>query len=129
MVLNLGSMCQCELHAMLWSHIGINIRFLAAESRTTAGPLFLSQCRCGTILLTVVFDGVGLAGFKSWAYVFLLAKAALSLFLFYYSSLSLLSVNRLVSWSWRLGNDRVYTLSLSLVMLTSFNNNKQFYWI
>ena len=31
--------------------IGVLMRPLAAEPRSTAGPLFLSQCPCGTILL------------------------------------------------------------------------------
>ena len=35
----------------LWSHIGILIRLLAIEPRSTIGPLFLSQCPCGTILV------------------------------------------------------------------------------
>ena len=52
-VFYLGRMCQCGLHAMLSSHIGILIQFLAAESRSSAGPLFPSQCPCGTILLTL----------------------------------------------------------------------------
>ena len=46
-------MCQCGLHAVLWSHIGIFMLILAAEPRSTAGLLFPSQCLCGTILPTV----------------------------------------------------------------------------
>ena len=41
------------LHAMLWLHIGILMRRLAAESRSIARHLFLSQCLSGTILLTL----------------------------------------------------------------------------
>ena len=40
------------------------MRLLAAESRSTAGLLFPSQCHCGTILLTpysVVFDELSVA--------------------------------------------------------------------
>ena len=44
--------CQCELHAVPWSHIDILMRHLAAEPRSTAGLLFPSQCPSGTILLT-----------------------------------------------------------------------------
>ena len=51
MVLYLDRMCQCGLHAVLGSHIGILIRLLVAEPRST-GLLFPSQCPCGTILLT-----------------------------------------------------------------------------
>ena len=46
------SMCQCGLHAVLFSHIGTLIRRFAAEHRSTAGLLFPSLCCSGTILLT-----------------------------------------------------------------------------
>ena len=49
MVLYLDRMCQCGLHTVLWAHIGS----LASEPRSTAGPLFNSQCKSGTILLTL----------------------------------------------------------------------------
>ena len=44
MVLYLCRMCQCGLHAVIWSHIHILMRLLTAEDRSTAGPLFPSQC-------------------------------------------------------------------------------------
>ena len=50
MVLYLNCMCQCGLHAVPWSHIGILMRRLAAEPRSTAELLFPSHCPCGTIL-------------------------------------------------------------------------------
>ena len=43
-------LCQCGLHAMLWSHIGILMRLLAAEPRSTGELLFPCQCICGKIL-------------------------------------------------------------------------------
>ena len=47
--------------------------------------------------------------------------------IFYYFSLSLLSVTRLVLWGWGVWTDRVFiTLSLSLALPTSFNNNNNF---
>ena len=52
MVLYLDRMCQCGLHPILWSHIGILMHRLAAEPRRIAGLLFSSQCPSGTILLT-----------------------------------------------------------------------------
>ena len=60
-----------------------------------------------------IFDGVGLAGFKSRANDFLLASAALSLLLSSpLFSASLFSVYRLVLWGWGLLTDSVYiTLS------------------
>ena len=48
----LDRMCQCGLHVVPWSHIGILVRHLAAEPHSTAGLLFPSQCPSGTILLT-----------------------------------------------------------------------------
>ena len=71
MVLFLDRLCQCGLHAVLSSHIGSLLRFLAAEPRSIAGYLFLSQCQ--NDLASPVFDGVGLAGFKSRANASLLA--------------------------------------------------------
>ena len=81
-----------------------------------------SQCRRTFVpLLSVslwndladsVFDVVGLAGFKRRVNAFLLAKAALSSLVFYYFSLSLLPVNRLVLSGWGLRTNSVYiTLS------------------
>ena len=72
MVLYLDHMCQCGLHAVLWSHIGTLIHRLATEPRSTAGLLFLSRCPSETIFANPVSDGVGLAGFKSRANAFLL---------------------------------------------------------
>ena len=52
MVLYLDHMCQCGLHAGLWSHIGTLMHRLAAEPRNIAGLLFPSRCPSITILLT-----------------------------------------------------------------------------
>ena len=52
MVVYLDHMCQCGLHAVLWSHIGILMSRLVVEPRSTAGLLFTSRCQSGTILLT-----------------------------------------------------------------------------
>ena len=81
LVLYLCRMCLCGLHAVLWSHIGILVRILAAKPRSTAWPMFASQCPCiWNDLADTVFDGVGLAGFKIKANAYLLAYAALSNF-------------------------------------------------
>ena len=56
MVLYIYHMCQCVLHAVLWSHIGTLMHHLAAEPRSKAGLLFPSRCPSGTILLTPIFD-------------------------------------------------------------------------
>ena len=64
-------MCQCGLHAELWLHIGILMHRLAAEPcRKTFIPLSVSLWND---VADPVFDGVGLAGFKSRANAFLLA--------------------------------------------------------
>ena len=74
MVFYLDRMCQCGLDAVLWSHIGTLMHRLAAEpcrqySRTFI-PLSVSL---RNDLANLVFDGVGLAGFKSRANASLLA--------------------------------------------------------
>ena len=94
---------------------------LRCRTCSTAGLLFPSECPSEMIFLTV-FDGVGVAGFKSRANVFLLAYAALSLLVFYYFSLSLLSVYRLVLWAGVFGLIGCTSLSLSLALQTSFKN-------
>ena len=52
MELYLERMCQCGLHAALWSHLGTLMHRLAAKPCNTALLLFRSRCPSGTILLT-----------------------------------------------------------------------------
>ena len=59
-------------------------------------------------LANPVFDGVGLAGFKG-QYFFIGLSCSIPTILFYFFSLSLLSVYRLLLWGWGLRTDRVYT--------------------
>ena len=61
-----------RLHAAL-SHIGSLLRLLAAEPRSIARLLFPLTVSLRNDLSDPVFDGVGLAGFKSRANAFLLA--------------------------------------------------------
>ena len=58
-----------------------------------------------------VFDGVGLAGFKSRANqcFFIGLSCSIPTIIFYFFPLSLLSVYRLVLWGWGFRTDRVYT--------------------
>ena len=72
MVLYLHRMCQCGLHAVPWSHIGMLMRRLLQilAIPQTFIPLSVSLWNN---LGDHVFDGVGLAGFKSSANVFLVA--------------------------------------------------------
>ena len=124
MVLYPGRICQCGLLAVLWSHIGSIMRRIAAESRRTAGLLFSSQCPSGTILLTpysMVWDWrVSRAGPMLSYCPMLLYPYFL---VFYYFSLSLLSVYRLVLWGWGLRSAWCILLSLSLALPTFINNN------
>ena len=73
-------------------------------------------------LSDAVFDGVGLAGFKSTAKAFLLARSALSFLS--PTILSFSSFHGLVVWSCGLWTDRVFSLSPGLAQLTPNNNNK-----
>ena len=101
MVLYLHRMCQCILHAVLWSHIGTLMHRLAAEPCSTAGLLFPSRCPSGTILLTPF----------SMAWDWRVSRAG-TMLLYSLFLPSLLSVYRLVLWGWGLWTDRVYiTLS------------------
>ena len=63
-----------------------------------------------------VFDGVGLAGFKSRANAFLLARSALSFLS--PTVLSFSSFHGLVVWGWGLWTDRVSSLSPGLSQQT-----------
>ena len=112
----LDRMCQCGLHAVLWSHICILMHRLAAEPCSTAGLLFPSRCPSGTILLTphsMVWEWqISRAG----QCFFIGLSCSIPTIVFYSFSLSLLSVYRLVLWGWGLRTDRVYiNLSLSAV--------------
>ena len=123
MVLYLDRMCQCGLHVVLWSCIGTLMHRLAAEHRSTAGLLFHSRCPSGTILLTpysMVWDcRVSRAG-PMLLYWPRQLYSYYNLLLFFPS---LLSVYRLVLWGWVFGLIGCISLSLSLALLTFFNNN------
>ena len=111
-VLFLDRMCQCGLHAVLWSH-----RYTYAPPRCRTSqysrtfiPLSVSLWND---LANPVFDGVGLAGFKSRANVFFIGlSCSIPIIIFYSFLFSLLSVYRLALWGWGLWTDMVYiTLS------------------
>ena len=120
-----GPYVSVRLHAVPSSYIGILMRRLAAEPRSSAGLSFSSLCPSGTILLTphsTVWDWrVSRVG----PMLFYWHKLLYPTIVFYYFSLSL-SVYRLVLSGWGLRTDTVYiTFSqrLSLALPTSFNNN------
>ena len=91
-VLYLCLMCQHGLHVVLWSHIGILMRLLAAEPHSTAGILFPSQYLSGMILMTMCsmvwtggFQQQGQCFFNSLATHFLFCLSlTLSLLSFYW---------------------------------------------
>ena len=87
-------------------------------SRRTFVPLSVSLWND---LSDPVFDGVGLAGFKSRANAFLLARSALSLVS--PTILSFSSFHGLAVWGWGLWPDRVFSLSPGLAQWTPNNNN------
>ena len=101
--LYLDRMCQRGLHAVLWSYIGSLTRFLVAEPRSTAEPLFPFLCPSGTILLAlylIVWD---------WRVSYV-----------YYFSRSLISVYWLLLWAGVFGVIGCISLSLSLTLPTFF---------
>ena len=117
-------MCQCVLHALLWSHIGILMRLLAAEPRSTTGPLFPSQCPCKTFLLTlysIVWDWrVSRAGLNAF-YCHKLVYPFSSSTILHFSSFCL-QVGT-VGLGSSIGLIGCISLSPSLALPTSFNNN------
>ena len=130
MVLYLSHMCQFWLHAVLWSHIGI----LTPPCRT-------SQFRWSFILHSVsmlnnladpVFDVVGLAGFKSRANVFYWPKLLYPYYIvFYIFTFLFLSIGWYCE-AVAFGLIGCISLSLSLTLPSSFNNNNYYlfcgYW-
>ena len=112
MVLYLDRLCQCGLHAVLWSHIGTLMHLLAAEHRSTAGLLFPSWCPSGTILRPRI-RWCGTGGLQEQGQcIFIALSCSIPTIIFYSFSLSLLSVYMLVLYGWGLRTDRVYiTLS------------------
>ena len=124
MVLFLNRMCQCGLHSVLWSHIGTLYEPPRCRTSQYRGLLFHSQCPSGTILLTRV-RWCRTGGFQEQGQCFFIGlSCSIPTMVFYYFSLSLLSVYRLVLCGLGLRTDMVYiSLSLSLALPTFLNNN------
>ena len=104
--LYLCHMCQCGLHAVIWSHITILMPVLAAEPRSSEGLLFQSQYLCRTILVTpysMVLDWrVSIKGTMTFISPKLLAVSFSPTV-----SISLLSFYGLVLCGWGLRTDKV----------------------
>ena len=117
MVLFLCRLCQCGLHAALWSHIRTPMRLLVAEHRSITGLLFPCQYLCGTILVTpcsMVWDWrVSRAGPMPFHW----PSCSLTFCLFLFS-LSLLSFHGLMLWGWDPRTDRVL-IALSQPCITN----------
>ena len=99
MVLYLNCMYRCGLHAMLWLHIGLYLRSASLLDLTVSQYFYFPPMSLWNDLADPIFDSVGLAGFKSWGNVFLLAQVVSFLsVVFYYFPFSLLSLHTLVLW-------------------------------
>ena len=98
---------------------------LAAEPRNPAGLLFLSQCPSGMILLTpcsiVWYWLVSRAG----SMFFLGLSCSIPTIVFYYFSISLLPVYRLVLCDWGLRTDSLYITLFGLIVCISLKLRPQ----
>ena len=105
-------MCQCRLHTVPRSHIGILMRHLAAEPRSPAGlcsPLNVPLERSCLPRIRWCLTG----GFQEQGQCFFIGLCcSIPTIVFYYFSFSPLTVNGLVLCGWSLRTDRLYiTLS------------------
>ena len=120
MVLYLDRMCQCGLHAVLWSHMGT---LMHRQPCSTAGPLFPSRCPSGTILLTP-YSMVGTGGFQEQGQCFFIClSCSIPTIVFYSFSLSLLLSIGWYCGAGVFGQIGCTSLSLRLALPTFFNNN------
>ena len=106
MLLYLDHMCQCGLHAVPWSHIGILMRRLVAEPRNTAGLIFPFKCPSGTILLTTYWMVRDWRVSTAVPMLFYWPKLLYPYYSLIYFSLSLFSLYILCGWGLR--TDSVY---------------------
>ena len=107
-VLYMDHMCQCGLHAVLWSHIGTHMHRLAAEPRSTTWLILPSRCPSGTILLTQYSMVLDWRVSRAEPMLFYWSKMLYPYYCLLLFFPSLLSVYRLVLWGWGLRTDRVY---------------------
>ena len=107
MVLYVDRICQCGLREVLWSYIGTLMRRVAAEPRRQLDfysplgvPLERSCWPC------IRWCGTG--GFQEQVQCFFIGLiCSIPTIVFYYFSLSVLPVSRLVLWGWGLRTDKV----------------------
>ena len=111
-------MCQCVLLAMLRLHMGALMRRFAAESRSSVGLLLPSLCPSGMILLTPYSMEWDWRVSRAWPMLSYWPNCSIPSMVFYYFSLSLQSVNRLVLYGWVFGLIRCISLSLSFALPT-----------
>ena len=122
--------CRPVILVVVWLLIGTR-GGLVAHRHSFAPPHCRTSQYCRTFVpLSVslwndlsdpVFDGVGLAGFKSRANAFLLARSAFSFLS--RNVLSLSSLHGLVAWGWGLWTDIVFSLFPGFSPLTPIDNN------
>ena len=99
--------------------IGILMRLLTAKPRSTVGLSFPSQSHRAD----PVFDGVGLAGFKSRAIAFLFALAARYLFVFYCFPFLIFLFTVWYREAGVFGLKKVTIIQFSSLPLKNFKNN------
>ena len=122
-VLYLCRFYQCGLHAVHWSHIGVLRRLLVKElavPQDLYSPLRVPEerscCPC------IRWSGTG--GFQEQGQCFISMSGSIdNNIVFYYLYRSLLSVYMLVLWVGVFGLIGCRSLSRSLSLPTSFNNN------
>ena len=124
-------MCQCGLHAVLWSpcrtSVYVLMRLLSAEPRSMHRSTFIPlSVSLWNDLAYNVFDGVGLSGFKSRANVFFIGlSCSIPFVVNYFSIIFFLSI----CWycgAMVFGLTGCRSLSPCLAQTTSFNNKKSF---
>ena len=120
MVLYLDSMCQCRLHAVLCSHIGILMRRLVAEPCSTTRLFFPSQCPSESILQTPYSMDWRVPRARPMRFYW--PNCSIPTIMFYYFSLHLLSFYRYCG-AGVFGLIGCISRSLCLALPTSFNNN------
>ena len=116
--------CYCAISSNIFARNGFYTVSIKPRCRTSQyrRTFILLSASLWSDLVDPVFDGVGLAGFKSRSNAFLLPRCSL-LFYLQLFSLYLLFLYRLVVWGWGLRTNRVSISSPGLALPIFLNNN------
>ena len=101
----LDRMCQCWLHAVPWSHIWVLMHHSAAVPQDFCSPPSVPLERSCWPHIWRCWTG---RFQEQGQYFFIGLSCSIPTIVFYYFSLSLLPVYRLVLWGWGLWTERVY---------------------